>query len=113
MLQEQNLSQRSVEFSQKPRIFAEFITTEQEIRSAQKMRYEVFCEEYKVELPVNMVWNGHPIDIDDLDDHCLHLVVRSQMTGEIIGANSSRLFGCNVLRTVVYFKIIRFDLTPM
>ena len=110
MLQEQNLSQRSVEFSQKPRIFAEFITTEQEIRSAQKMRYEVFCEEYKVELPVNMVWNGHPIDIDDLDDHCLHLVVRSQMTGEIIGY--TRVLTCDLAKRFGrYYSSHEFDIS--
>ncbi|MAR93071.1 MAG: hemolysin [Pseudomonadales bacterium] len=68
-----------------PRIFAEFIHSEQEIRQVQQMRYQVFCAEYKVELPVNMVWNGQPVDVDDLDDHCLHLVVRDAASGDIIG----------------------------
>ncbi|MEE2731793.1 MAG: GNAT family N-acyltransferase [Pseudomonadota bacterium] len=110
MLQEQNLTQRSVEFSQKPRIFAEFITTEQEIRCAQKMRYEVFCEEYKVELPVNMVWNGHPIDVDELDDHCLHLVVRTQHDGEIIGY--TRVLTCDLAKRFGrYYSSHEFDIS--
>lgn len=69
----------------RPKIFAEFITQEREIREAQRLRYDVFCEEYNVELPVKMVWNGFPIDIDELDDHCLHLIIRHNITLEIIG----------------------------
>ena len=68
-----------------PRIAAEFITTLEGIREIQRMRYEIFCEEYNVTLPVSMVWNGLPIDADELDDHCLHLVVRDTNSGEPIG----------------------------
>ncbi|MGB3621958.1 MAG: GNAT family N-acyltransferase [Ketobacter sp.] len=74
-----------IDIHNRPRFFAEFITAKEEIREAQKMRYEVFCEEYKVVLPVHNTWNGHPIDVDDLDDYCLHLVVRNQANLEIIG----------------------------
>ena len=68
-----------------PRIAAEFITSLDSIREIQRMRYEIFCEEYNVTLPANMHWNGLPIDADDLDDHCLHLVVRDTASGEPIG----------------------------
>ncbi len=110
MLQEQKVTQRSANFSGKPRIFAEFITTEQEIRSAQKMRYDVFCEEYKVELPVNMIWNGHPIDVDELDEHCFHLVVRNQLDGEIIGY--TRVLTCELAKRFGrYYSSHEFDIS--
>lgn len=86
MLQTQKTTQTSSAFdSTRPKMFAEFITQEREIRESQRLRYEVFCEEYNVELPVKMLWNGLPIDIDELDEHCLHLVVRHSDTMEIIG----------------------------
>lgn len=69
----------------RPRIVADFITSEPDIREIQRLRYEVFCEEYNVTLPVNMTWNGQPIDADELDDHCLHLVVRDTNTNEPVG----------------------------
>lgn len=97
MLQEQNNHNMPAKQAGLPRIAAEFITAETEIRTAQKMRYEVFCEEYKVELPVNMTWNGHPIDVDDLDPHCMHLVVREQETQQIIGY--TRVLTCDQART--------------
>lgn len=95
--------------STKPRIFAEFINSEQEIREAQRLRYDVFCEEYNVELPVNMYWNGQPIDIDDLDDHCLHLVVRTQEDSEIIGY--TRVLTCDLAaRFGHYYSSHEFDI---
>lgn len=109
MLQDQNTTQRTIDIAKRPRIFAEFITQEREIRAAQKMRYEVFCEEYNVELPVNMVWNGHPIDVDELDDHCLHLVVRNQSDMEIIGY--TRVLTCDLAaRFGRYYSSHEFDI---
>lgn len=109
MLQNQKTNTSIAEFTNRPRIFAEFITAENEIRSAQKMRYEVFCEEYKVELPVNMVWNGHPIDIDNVDDHCLHLVVRNQSDNEIIGY--TRVLTCELAKCFgSYYSSHEFDI---
>ncbi len=94
MLQKPANSQNPVNIHNRPRFFAEFITAKEEIREAQKMRYEVFCEEYNVVLPVNCVWNGHPIDVDELDDYCLHLVVRNQSNLDIIGY--TRVLTCDL-----------------
>lgn len=80
----------------RPAIFAEFITDKTDIRNAQKLRYEVFCEEYNVILPVNEMWNGHPIDVDELDQYCLHLVVRRQTDRQIIGY--TRVLTCDLAR---------------
>jgi len=71
--------------ARRPRIEASFLTTREEIRAVQRMRYEIFCEEYDVTLPVNQTWNGMPIDADDLDDVCLHLVVRDTTNGQAVG----------------------------
>lgn len=112
MLQNQKTTSSTAEFKTRPKIFAEFITAEQEIRLAQKMRYEVFCEEYNVELPVNMVWNGHPIDVDDLDDHCLHLVVRNQGDNEIIGY--TRVLTCDLAKRFGrYYSSHEFDISKI
>lgn len=114
MLQNQSTTRGATEktaanLSNRPRIFADFITSEREIREAQRLRYEVFCEEYNVELPVNMVWNGHPIDIDELDDHCLHLVVRTHDDMEIIGY--TRVLTCDLAaRFGKYYSSHEFDI---
>lgn len=87
MLQNDTLSSVSTPSlsASRPRLVAEFITAEADIRTIQRLRYEVFCEEYQVTLPVNMTWNGQPIDADELDDHCLHLVVRDTASGDFVG----------------------------
>lgn len=71
--------------TRRPRIEASFLTELEDIREVQRMRYEIFCEEYNVTLPVNMRWNGQPIDADEMDDVCLHLVVRDTTTGLPVG----------------------------
>jgi len=110
MLQDQKKHAAATKDNNQPRISAEFITSETEIRAAQKMRYEVFCEEYKVELPVNMVWNGHPIDVDELDPHCLHLIVRNQEDQEIIGY--TRVLTCDQAKVFGrYYSSHEFDIS--
>ncbi len=67
------------------RIYAEFITDEDDIGRAQRLRYEVFCTEYNIELAGKKTWQGLAIDAEDLDEYSLHLVVRKQPGQEIIG----------------------------
>jgi putative hemolysin len=52
-----------------------------EIRAAQKLRYQVFVGEMGARLPV--IVDGH--DIDLFDDFCEHLLVKDESTGEVIG----------------------------
>ena len=52
-----------------------------EVRDAQRLRYQVFANEMGARLPVTMV--GH--DIDLFDDYCEHLLVRDGQSGEVIG----------------------------
>ncbi len=87
MLHNDKVSQRTTIQvpGRRPRIEASFLTGLDEIREIQRMRYEIFCEEYNVTLPVNMRWNGLAIDADEMDDVCLHLVVRDTETGAPVG----------------------------
>lgn len=52
-----------------------------EVRAAQKLRYEVFVHEMGAKLPI--IVEGH--DIDLFDDYCEHLLVKDEASGEVIG----------------------------
>lgn len=67
------------------RIYAEILTRTEDIRQAQRLRYEAFCEEYAVTLPIKAYWQNQPIDIDEFDEHCIHLAVRESYSGDIVG----------------------------
>ncbi len=52
-----------------------------EVREAQRLRYQVFAEEMGARLPNTVP--GHDVDI--FDDHCEHLLVRDMQTQQVIG----------------------------
>lgn len=52
-----------------------------EVREAQRLRYQVFANEMGARLPATVA--GH--DIDLFDDYCEHLLVRDGQLGEVIG----------------------------
>ena len=52
-----------------------------EVRAAQRLRYQVFAVEMGATLPVTVP--GH--DIDLFDDYCEHLLVRDEASGDVIG----------------------------
>lgn len=52
-----------------------------EVREAQKLRYEVFANEMGARLPLTLA--GH--DIDLFDDYCEHLIVRDGISNAVIG----------------------------
>ena len=52
-----------------------------EVVAAQRLRYEVFAGEMGATLHTSVP--GH--DVDEFDEHCDHLVVRDDRTGEIVG----------------------------
>ncbi len=92
-----------------PRLYADIITRIEDIRQAQRLRYETFCEEYAVTLPVNGYWQGHPIDVDEFDDHCLHFVVRETVTNDIVGY--TRALTCEKAREIGdFYSSHEFDL---
>lgn len=92
-----------------PRLYADIVTHLEDIRQAQRLRYETFCDEYAVTLPVNGVWQGHPIDIDEFDEHCIHFVVRETVTNDIVGY--TRALPCDHARkTGNFYSAQEFDL---
>ncbi|HYZ08653.1 MAG TPA: GNAT family N-acyltransferase [Pseudonocardiaceae bacterium] len=55
--------------------------TGSEIRAAQRLRHRVFADEMGATLH-----SRHPgLDVDAFDEHCDHLLVREERTGEIVG----------------------------
>lgn len=52
-----------------------------EVREAQRLRYEVFCGEMGARLETRLA--GH--DIDLFDEYCEHLLVRERATQQVIG----------------------------
>ena len=52
-----------------------------EVRQAQRLRYNVFANEMGARLPTSIA--GH--DIDLFDDYCEHLLVRDVFSGAVIG----------------------------
>ena len=52
-----------------------------EVREAQRLRYQVFANEMGARLPISLA--NH--DIDLFDDYCEHLLVRDQKTQQVIG----------------------------
>ena len=52
-----------------------------EVRAAQRLRYQVFAVEMGATLPLTVP--GH--DIDLFDDYCEHLLVRDEASGDVIG----------------------------
>lgn len=104
------LSREAVEKSTlAPRLYADILTRTEDIRQAQRLRYETFCEEYDVTLPINGYWLNQPIDIDEFDEHCIHFVVRETMTNDIVGY--TRALSCEQARKMGdFYSSHEFDL---
>lgn len=65
----------------KPAIEVSWAKYQDEVREAQRLRYEVFANEMGARLPATIA--GH--DIDLFDDYCEHLLVRDGNTGTVVG----------------------------
>ena len=65
----------------KPAIEVSWAKHQDEVREAQRLRYEVFANEMGARLPATIA--GH--DIDLFDDYCEHLLVRDGNTGTVVG----------------------------
>lgn len=55
------------------------------VEAAQRLRYRVFGEELGASLPSSGAAGRDGVDVDRFDEHCDHLVVRADATGEIVG----------------------------
>lgn len=63
------------------KILVSWAQHQDEVRAAQRLRYQVFAVEMGATLPNTLP--GH--DIDLFDDYCEHLLVRDHASGEVIG----------------------------
>jgi putative hemolysin len=83
-------------------------TTEPEIAASQRLRFDVFCTEMGARLPRSV--DGQ--DIDEFDEHCLHLLLTDPASGRLAG--STRLLLSEGARAAGMFcSESRFDLGPV
>ncbi len=95
------MQKREIETGQltrvKNRYVARFALGESEIRAAQRLRHQVFAEEFGARLHSSEAG----LDSDDFDPYCLHLIVRDEDAGCIVGTyrllppQTARLIGRN------------------
>jgi putative hemolysin len=62
-------------------VVASWATHADEVREAQRLRYEVFAGELGAELPTALAHH----DMDRYDDYCEHLTVRDAATRQVVG----------------------------
>jgi putative hemolysin len=79
-----------------------------EVREAQRLRYNIFAIEMGARL--NTQIPGH--DVDLFDDYCEHLLVRDQASGEVIGTYRV-LTPAQAKRIGSTYSDIEFDLTRL
>ncbi len=79
-----------------------------EVRSAQRLRYDVFALEMGAQLNTPLPLH----DVDRFDDYCEHLLVRCTMTDEVIGTYRA-LTPTQALRAGGAYSETEFDLTPL
>lgn len=82
--------------------------SEQEIRAAQRLRWQVFAEEQGARIATPM----HGYDIDELDAHCEHLVAVDTSSGLVVG--TYRLLTAEAaVRAGGYYSEREFDLCTL
>jgi putative hemolysin len=79
-----------------------------EVRQAQRLRYQVFASEMGARLDTSLA--GH--DIDLFDDYCEHLLVRDAATNEVIGTYRV-LTPAQAVRVGSTYSDTEFDLTRL
>lgn len=79
-----------------------------EVRAAQRLRYDIFSGEMGARLNTRV--SGH--DVDMFDDYCEHLLVRDQATREVIGTYRV-LTPAQAQRIGSTYSDLEFDLTRL
>jgi putative hemolysin len=78
---QQSLKGASAPVTKASPIAVQWATTQDDMRAAQRLRYQVFASELGAQLSTNVP--GH--DVDLFDDFCEHLLVRDTLTDEVVG----------------------------
>jgi putative hemolysin len=75
------MEQQLARHRERPRLYAQLASTEEEVREAQGLRYLVFGEEREARLPSEAL----RLDCDRFDRHCTHLLLRDGGSGAVVG----------------------------
>jgi len=89
------------------RFSASFTRSRRDILRAQRLRYRVFSEEYGASFD-----SPFGLDRDRFDKHCLHLVVRDNSSGELVGYTRV-LMQHQIVRTGGFYSESEFDLSML
>lgn len=103
----QSVDKETTETTNAGRFSAQFSNSRRDIVRAQRLRYRVFSEEYGAEIN-----SPFGLDRDHFDKHCLHLIVRDNQTGEMVGYTRV-LPHERVVRSGGYYSAGEFDLTML
>ena len=97
--------------SAEPRYSLLFSTDPAQVEAAQRLRYDVFSSEPGFAL----TGQGDGLDVDRFDEHCDHLLVREDDSGELVGCYRmlslparSRPEGCTPQRNSTSKRWIRY-----
>jgi putative hemolysin len=82
--------------------------SEDEVREAQRLRYEMFVRE----CGAHLAWTEIGIDRDAFDPYCDHLLVRNRDTGEVVGTYRI-LTSWKAMEAGRFYSETEFDLTNL
>jgi len=94
--------------STRPSLSVEWAKHQDEVREAQRLRYDVFVTEMGARIKETIP--NH--DIDLFDDYCEHLIVRDQTTNQVIGTYRV-LTPAQTKRIGSTYSDLEFDLTRL
>ncbi len=92
----------------RPSLIVEWAKHQDEVREAQRLRYDVFATEMGARLKDSIP--GH--DIDLFDDFCEHLIIRDDLTEQVIGTYRV-LTPAQAKRIGSTYSDLEFDLTRL
>lgn len=90
------------------RLLVQWARHQDEVREAQRLRYQVFVQEMGARLPAEIA--GH--DIDHFDAYCEHLLVRDSVSGQVVGTYRL-LTPAQAQRAGGLYADNEFDLAPL
>lgn len=92
----------------RPRLSLGLATSPSEVREVQRLRHQLFIEAMGLSVPRL----GGGLDQDEYDEVCEHLVVRDDITSEVVG--TYRVLGPSVARRIgAYYAEREFDLAEL
>ncbi|SDU92344.1 Putative hemolysin [Pseudomonas mucidolens] len=93
---------------QRAKLIVSLACTQEEIREAQRLRYHVFIETFRL----STLANPDAINVDEFDDYCDHLIVRDTQSSRVVG--TYRLMSPTAARRMGrYYCEQEFDLSNL